>query len=214
MQSFRENWHRVIAHAAGILPLIVLATSYSQDDPLANRTLMLRAGSLGLIFLVASFACTPVSNILGWHRAIQIRRALGLYSVLYMTVHLFVYAVLDNALELDLIVRDIGERRSMLVGMAAFLLLLPLAATSTRGWQRRLGKRWRMLHRLVYLAVPLSVLHFLWLDRDFIDIPLRFAIVVALLLALRFPPLRRAIVRWRQRLQSRRGSPLHPAERG
>jgi methionine sulfoxide reductase heme-binding subunit len=203
MQWFRDNWHRVIAHAAGLLPLLWLSTQYSQDDPLGNRTLMLRTGSLGLIFLVASFACTPVSIVSGWHRATQIRRALGLYGVLYVALHLITYAVLENALEISLIVRDITERRAMIVGMAAFLLLLPLAATSTRGWQRRLGKRWRTLHRLVYLALPLAVLHFLWLERDFIDLPLIYAVVVGVLLFLRLPPIRRVVTQARRWLESR-----------
>ena len=96
----------------------------------------------------------------------QIRRTLGLYGFLYITLHLLVYAVLDNRLDFELIWRDLGERRSMSSGFAAFLLLVPLAITSTSGWQRRLGRRWRMLHWLVYLAPPLSVLHFYWLDRD------------------------------------------------
>src|SRR5215212_5807321 len=98
MQRFRDNWHRVIAHAAGILPLFVMVSDYLQDDPLINRTWMLHAGSFGLLFLVASFACTPVNLVFGWPKAIQIRRPLGLYGFFYVTLHLLVYAVLDNAL--------------------------------------------------------------------------------------------------------------------
>jgi methionine sulfoxide reductase heme-binding subunit len=85
-------------------------------------------------------------------------------------------------------VRDLGERRSMLIGFAGFLLLIPLAVTSTAGWQRRLGKRWRTLHRLVYAAAILSVWHYLWLDRDIITTPLIYAAIVGGLLALRLVP--------------------------
>jgi methionine sulfoxide reductase heme-binding subunit len=210
MQWLRNNWHRVVVHALGVLPLFSLIRDYLQDDPLVTRTLMLRTGSLGLLLLVASFACTPVATVFGWPKAIQIRRALGLYGFLYAGLHLLVYAVFENELELDLIVRDIGERRSMLVGLAGLLLLIPLAVTSTRGWKRRLGRRWRMLHRLVYVAVPLAVLHYLWLDRDFIDIPLRYAAIVGLLLALRLPPLRRAVTKARHWFETTRRAASGP----
>jgi sulfoxide reductase heme-binding subunit YedZ len=89
------------------------------------------------------------------------------------------------------------------VGFSAFLLLLPLAITSTKGWQRRLGKRWKQLHRLVYLAAPLVVVHFLWLVKSDIREPLAYGAAVAALLLLRLPTVRRAIVKLRHRLTSR-----------
>jgi sulfoxide reductase heme-binding subunit YedZ len=206
MPWLKNNWHRVIAHGAGILPLFVLANDYLQEDPLLNRTWMLRTGAFGLIFLVASFACTPLSNITGWTRITQIRRPLGLYGFAYATMHLFVYAFLDNEFSLNLVLRDLQERRAMSVGLAALLLLVPLAITSTRGWQRRLGKRWRTLHRLIYLAIPLAVLHYLLLDRDFIDLPLLYAAIVGILLVLRLPPIRRAVVQARHWLEARQAT--------
>jgi sulfoxide reductase heme-binding subunit YedZ len=113
---------------------------------------------------------------------------------LYIALHLWVYTVMENALDFNLIWRDLGERRAMTIGLVAFGLLVPLALTSTRGWQRRLGKRWRTLHRLIYLAAPLSVWHYLWLDRDIITLPLLYAAIVGILLAVRLPfiSLRRA----------------------
>ena len=187
----KRNWHYLLTHLAGIVPLLVIA-SYYLSDTLANpvRYIILRTGTIGLIFLVASFACTPMRIILGWPGAIQIRRALGLYGFLYVALHLWVYLALENELYFDLIWRDLGERRAMLIGLVAFLLLIPLAITSTRGWQRRLGKRWRTLHRLIYLAIPFSVWHYLWLDRDFMTIPLIYAVIVGILLLLRLPLVR------------------------
>jgi sulfoxide reductase heme-binding subunit YedZ len=184
----KRNWHYLLSHLAGIVPLLVIATYYLSDT-LANpvRYIILRTGTIGLIFLVASLACTPVRVIFGWSGAIQIRRALGLYGFLYAALHLGAYLVLENELYFDLIWRDLGERRAMLIGLVAFLLLLPLALTSTRGWQRRLGKRWRTLHRLIYLALPLSVWHYLWLDRDFITVPLIYAVIVGIHLLVRLP---------------------------
>jgi len=99
--------------------------------------------------------------------------------------------VWENSLYFDLIWRDLGERSAMPLGIAAFVLLIPLAATSTSGWQRRLGKRWRSLHRLIYPAAILSVWHYLWLDRDFKTEPLIYAAIVAFLLVVRLP-----LARW------------------
>lgn len=188
MRWLRQNWHRLLTHLGALLPLFVIVFAYLADR-LVNPTryVILQTGIMGLALLVASLACTPVRNLLGWQGAIQIRRALGLYSFLYITLHLVAYAILENDLDFAIIWRDLGERRAMAIGIVAFLLLIPLAITSTRGWQRRLGRRWRQLHRLIYLAAPLSVWHYLWLDRDFIRTPLIYAMIVVLLLLLRLP---------------------------
>ncbi len=182
----KKNWHRVVVHGVCIATLFILAYYYlfaQLATPI--RFVMLRTGTIGLILLVASFACTPAARILHWQGAIQIRRALGLYGFLFTAIHLFAYAWGDNEFDVELILRDLDERRAMLIGTIGFALLIPLALTSTRGWQRRLGRRWKILHRLVYLALPLAVLHYLLLDRDFIQLPLVFGAVVAILFLLR-----------------------------
>ncbi len=187
----QRQWHRLITHGVGLISLGWLAWSYFLGNlAIPERYVMLRSGSLGLLFLVASLACTPLSRWV-WSAAVQLRRALGLYAFAHISLHLLVYAWAENALNFALIVRDLGERRAMLIGLIAFALLIPLALTSTTGWQKRLGKRWRTLHRLVYLAAPLSVWHYLWLDRDFITWPLIYAGLVAGLLATRLPFFRR-----------------------
>jgi sulfoxide reductase heme-binding subunit YedZ len=201
MSWLSENWHRVLAHAGALFPLVWLALDYVRDSEsyTFNRTVMLRAGTAGLILLVASLACTPVSRLFNWPRAVQIRRTLGLYAFFHIALHLFAYAAWENGLDFELMVRDLEERRAMSVGLLAFLVLIPLALTSTRGWQRRLGKGWKTLHRLVYFAAPLSVLHFLLLDRDFITEPVIYAVLVGVLLALRLP--------WRRWALRRRVTP-------
>jgi sulfoxide reductase heme-binding subunit YedZ len=88
------------------------------------------------------------------------------------------------------------------VGLIAFPLLIPLALTSTNGWQRRLGRRWKVLHRLVYFAVPLSLLHYFWLERDILDWVLVYTVIVVLLFALRLPLIKRTIAQWRRREQN------------
>jgi sulfoxide reductase heme-binding subunit YedZ len=193
----QDNWHRVLAHAAGLFTLAWLAVDYAieGDSFTFNRTLMLRTGSAAMALLAASFACTPISRLLGWQRPVQVRRALGLYGFFYALLHVWNYAVLENALDPALILRDLQERPAMGVGLLALLALIPLAATSTRGWQQRLGKHWRTLHRLVYVAVPLSVGHYLWLDRDIIIVPIIYAVLVGVLLLLRLPALRQFLKR-------------------
>jgi methionine sulfoxide reductase heme-binding subunit len=191
-------WLRFMIHAAGLLPLAWMVGDFllHWESYSANRALMLRSGSVGLILLVAAFAVSPLAWWLRQPVLVQPRRALGLYGFLFVCIHLLVYAWLDNAFMLDLMVRDLGERRAMSVGLLAFALLIPLAITSTTGWQRRLGKRWRALHRLVYLALPLSVLHYLWLERDFITKPMLFAGIVGVLLLMRLSWLRQQIKRY------------------
>jgi sulfoxide reductase heme-binding subunit YedZ len=193
----RANWHRLLAHAAGLFPLAWLMLDYAtQANPFTfNRMLMLRTGAASMALLAASFGCTPVSRLLGWPALTQVRRALGLYGFVYAVAHVWNYAVLENGLDPALIVRDLGERPAMSVGLLALLLLVPLAATSTRSWQQRLGRRWRALHHLVYAAVPLAVWHYLWLDRDIITLPLVYAAGVALLFLLRVPAVRQALRR-------------------
>jgi sulfoxide reductase heme-binding subunit YedZ len=165
-----------------------------------DRHLVIRFGAAGLAFLVASFSITPISILTGSTNLKPIRRPLGVYGFCYITLHLLAYAWLSNYLDWTLILRDLGERRAMSVGLLAFALLIPLALTSTSGWQKRLGRRWKILHRLVYFAVPLSLLHYFWLERDIRDWVYAYALGVVLLFAIRLPAIRRALARRRQRL--------------
>lgn len=192
-----SNWHRFLTHLLALAPLLTLLLDFFFDNLGANplRRAMLRTGEVGLILVVASFACTPLATLTGWRQITQLRRALGLYSFLYISLHFLIYAWLENDFQLSLMVRDLGERRAMSVGLIALGLLIPLAITSTKGWQRRLGKNWRRLHWLIYLALPLSVLHFYWLDRDFKGEPLTYAGIVGLLFLLRAAPIRRLCAR-------------------
>src|SRR5262245_20208757 len=142
MLWIKHNWHRVLAHVAASAPLVVWAVAYLRGGLAADpiRFLMLRSGLVGLILLVAALACTPLNILMGWRQAIQIRRPLGLYAFTYITLHLLTYGIYDGALDLELILRDLVERPSMAIGLAGFLVLVPLAITSTDGWKRRLGK--------------------------------------------------------------------------
>jgi methionine sulfoxide reductase heme-binding subunit len=165
-----------------------------------------RTGIAALILLVLTLACTPANRYLGLRQAVPIRRTLGLYAFFYVVLHVLIFGVLDYGLDWELILEAVFEKRYVLAGFGAFLLLIPLAVTSTKGWQRRLGKRWRVLHRAMYLVVPLAVLHFLWFAKGGADRiePLTYGALTAALLALRLPWLVRAAARWRSRASGAR----------
>ncbi len=192
-------WRNILVHVVATVPLLLTAYEYVTDTlPIVlDRHLVIRFGAVGLAFLVASFSITPISILSGKTNLKPIRRPLGVYGFCYITLHLLAYAWLSNQFDWELILRDIGERRAMSVGLLAFALLIPLALTSTNGWQKRLGRRWKVLHRLVYFAVPLSVLHYFWLERDIKDWVLVYIPLVLVLFALRLLTIRRAIARIR-----------------
>ena len=196
-------WRNILVHVIAFVPLALTAYEYITDTlPIVlDRHLVIRFGAVGLAFLIAAFSITPIGILSGKTNLIPIRRPLGVHGFCYIALHLLAYAWLSNEFDWDLILRDIGERRAMSVGLLAFALLIPLALTSTNGWQKRLGRRWKVLHRLVYFAVPLSVLHYFWLERDIKDWVLVYAALVAFLFAVRLPNIRRAIVHRRQRSQ-------------
>jgi sulfoxide reductase heme-binding subunit YedZ len=194
-------WRNLPVHIIASLPILLTAYEYITDTlPIVlDRHLVIRFGAVGLAFLVASFSITPIGILTGRNNLIPIRRPLGVYGFCYIALHLLAYAWLSNGFDWALIWRDIGERRAMSIGLLGFALLIPLALTSTNGWQKRLGRRWKVLHRLVYFAVPLSILHYFWLERDIKDWVFMYAAVVALLFSIRLPAIRQALARRRER---------------
>lgn len=192
-------WRNIPVHIVATLPLLLTAYEYLTGTlPIVlDRHLVIRFGAVGLAFLVASFSITPISILTGRTNLKPVRRPLGVYGFCYIILHLLAYAWLSNYFAWDLILRDIGERRAMSAGLLAFALLIPLALTSTSGWQRRLGRRWKVLHRLVYFAVPLSILHYFWLERDIRDWVFVYAGFVVILFVVRLPVVKQAVVRKR-----------------
>jgi sulfoxide reductase heme-binding subunit YedZ len=196
-------WQYILIHVLAVAPLALTAYEYVTDTlPIVlDRHLVIRFGAVGLAFLIASFSITPISILTGKTTLVPLRRSLGVYGFCYIGLHLLAYAWLSNGFDWALILRDIGERRAMSIGLLGFALLIPLALTSTNGWQKRLGRHWKVLHRLVYFAVPLSLLHYFWLERDIKDWVLLYAVYVTVLFVVRLPAIRRAVARTRQRLQ-------------
>ena len=204
----RLDWRwiglKATAHALALLPLLQLLRGALLDirgvDPLAAFAARLPTAGLGtdpvaaithatgdwaLRFLLASLAMTPLRRLTGASWPIRFRRLLGLYAFFYACLHFATYLGLDLGGYWAQIFADIAKRPYITVGFTAWLLLLPLAVTSTRGWIRRLGRRWGQLHRLVYVAAPLAVLHFVWLVKSDLREPLIYAAVLAVLLGAR-----------------------------
>jgi sulfoxide reductase heme-binding subunit YedZ len=197
--------------AGGLVPgvaiLALAARGTLAADPIAEA--LNRFGLLALVFLVASLACTPLKAIFGWAWPIRVRRTLGLFSFGYAGVHFVTYAVIDQQLNLGAILEDIAERKFILVGFLAFLLLVPLAVTSTNGWVRRLGfVRWQRLHRLVYAAAILAALHFIWRVKIDVTEPAIFAAIIALLFAVRIVAAARKRAKSKARLPRAIASPV------
>jgi sulfoxide reductase heme-binding subunit YedZ len=208
------TWLQVLTHLGALAPFVALAFDYLADNLSFNpiQDITFRTGKAALVLLVLSLACTPLNSMFGLRAAIKLRRPLGVYAFLYVVMHFLTFTVLDYVLDWDLIKEAILEKRFALVGFAAFLLLIPLFITSTKGWQKRLGKRWKALHKLVYLAAPLVTVHYLWSVKSDIRQPIAFGVVVALLLLARVPKVKawlRAL--WARLTTRRRAAPSQPA---
>ena len=174
--------------AACLIPLAWLVWRGVTGDLTANpiEDITHRTGDWALRFLLVTLAITPLRRMLGWSSLASYRRMMGLFAFFYAALHLSTYLVLDFFFAFDLILDDVIERRYVTAGVAGFMMLLPLALTSTTGMIRRLGgARWRRLHRLVYLAAVAGVVHYLWLVKIDIGPPLVYAAVLAVLLGLR-----------------------------
>jgi len=182
-------WLKVGVWVGGLVPLGLLAKdfvtgAYLFTDPieLIQRT----TGISVLILLFVTLAITPLRRLTGWNRLIRFRRLTGLFAFFYAVLHAFSYFVFDQRLSLSGILDDVAEHPWVLVGFTAFLLLIPLAVTSTTGWIRRMGgKRWTRLHMLIYPTAVLGVLHFLWLVKADENEPVVYAVVLGVLLGIR-----------------------------
>lgn len=146
----------------------------------ATRT----TGMLTLVFLILTLAITPVRILLGFNSLVKTRRMIGLFAFFYGSLHLLTYVWFDRFFNFSSVVNDVAQRPFILVGMTAFFLLVPLALTSTNKMVKRLGGRgWARLHRLIYLAAILGVVHFWMLVKSDVRLPVTFAFILALLLA-------------------------------
>lgn len=193
-------------HIGALLPLALLVYDFTTRNLTANpiQAATLRTGKAALVLLVLSLAVTPVCSLLGWSFAQKLRKPFGLYAFLYASLHFLIFIWVDLGLNWAFILDGFLQKPYALVGFAAFLLLVPLAITSTRGWQRRLGKTWKKLHRLVYVAGLLVIVHYVWLVKSDVREPLLWGAGVVFLLAARTRPVKHAIRAVSARLRRRK----------
>ena len=182
-----RSWIKPALFIAFLIPLAQLAYGFYSDDLTANPIEYITrfTGSWALIILITSLAVTPLRKIFGWNALIRYRRMLGLFAFFYAVLHFSTYMVLDHFFDFQAIAKDIFKRPYVTAGFTSFVLMIPLALTSTAAMIRRLGKRWQQLHRLVYVAAAAGVLHFYWLVKSDIRRPVQYGAVLALLLGVR-----------------------------
>lgn len=178
---------KVLVFVLALVPTAWLIWGIFHDSLGVNpaETIQLQTGRWALKFLLITLAVTPVRRLTGWNAVIQYRRMLGLFAFFYATLHFASYIVLDQFFAWRAILKDIAKRPFILMGTLALLAMLPLAVTSTKGWIRRLGRRWQTLHRLVYLSAVCAIVHFAWKVKVIAGDPVIYAGVLALLLAFR-----------------------------
>lgn len=184
-------WVKALVFLAALVPLGVIAAAAARGALGSNpvEALLHHFGEWALRLMLVTLAVTPLRRLTGWSQAVRLRRMLGLFAFFYAVLHLAVYVVLDRSLLIEEVLDDLTGRPYVIAGFAAFVLLVPLAATSTNAMVRRLGgRRWRRLHRIVYVAAAGGVVHFWWLVKADVREPLVYAALLALLLALRLPP--------------------------
>ena len=182
------SFPKFVVFVNALIPLVLLLTDLYRGrvgpNPLefATRT----TGMLTLVFLSLTVAITPLRRIFGANSLVKFRRMLGLFAFFYGTLHLLTYIWFDRLFNLASTVKDVAQRPFILVGMTAFLLMVPLAITSTNKMVKRLGgKRWARLHRVVYVAAVLGVVHFWMLVKSDVRLPLTFAFIIVFLLGYR-----------------------------
>jgi sulfoxide reductase heme-binding subunit YedZ len=189
---------------------IVLALATGRVDGDQVKFIQHVTGTTVLASLFLTLAVTPLRRFPGLNEIILLRRLIGLTAFWYALLHFLTYVVFDQSLSVADIAEDVAKHPWVLVGFGSFLLLIPLAVTSTKGWVRRLGgKRWRRLHRLIYPAAVGGVLHYLWLVKKDVRTPLWFAAALAILFVVRLGVARMG--RWRaSRRLSGRQYPARP----
>jgi methionine sulfoxide reductase heme-binding subunit len=212
MQKFRFTPLQIAVHIGALMPLAWLIRDYLAGSLTVNpiQAATQRTGDYAIVLLLLSLAVTPMITLTGYSRLQKVRRPLGLYAFVYASIHFFIFIGVDYGFNLDFLLADIAQKRFIFVGLAALLLMTPLAFTSYRYWQKRLGKNWKRLHRLAYLAAVLVVVHVAWAVKgDLLTLqgdiwkPLLAGTVLTLLLLARFPGVRRKLSNARSKARSR-----------
>ncbi len=183
-----SKWLKVPVFLLCLVPLAKLGWEGLHNGLGANPIEFIThaTGDWTLIFLVLTLSVTPARRLLGQPQLIRFRRMLGLFAFFYGCLHFTTYIWLDKFFDFPEMLKDVSKRKFITVGFTGFTLMIPLAITSTAGWIRRLGgKRWRMLHRLIYASAVAGPVHYYWLVKSDVRKPVRYGIIVVLLLGYR-----------------------------
>ena len=183
-----SRWTKPIVFVLCLGPLAAIAWPFLHHATIPDPAEFIQhsTGDWILRFLVITLAITPLRKILGLPELIRFRRMFGLFAFSYACLHFLTYIGFDKLFDLSEIWKDVAKRPYITVGFTAFVLLIPLAITSTAGWIRRLGgRRWQMLHRLIYISAICGVIHYYWLVKSAVIRPLTYGAIVAILLAWR-----------------------------
>jgi sulfoxide reductase heme-binding subunit YedZ len=200
VRARRILWPQVVTHIGALTPLAVLIWLFWQDrlGPVPIAAVIRRTGRYALVLLILSLVPTVVRIITGYSELSHVRRWLGLYAFFYAALHFLAFAGLDYRFSFALIIQAISEGRREIAGLVALTILGLLALTSIRGLMVRLGKTWKRLHRLVYLAGVLVVLHYVWNYKELRAWPTVAGVALLVLLALRLPPIAARLRRLRR----------------
>lgn len=183
-----RKWMKLPVFLLCLVPAGLLLWNFFRDELGANpiEYITRATGDWTLRFLLITLAVTPLRKTFALPNLIRFRRMLGLFAFFYALLHFTTYIWLDKFFDLAEMWKDVMIRRFITIGFAAFLLLIPLAITSTRGWIRRMGgKRWQWLHRAIYVSAACGVIHYYWLVKSDVRAPLAYAAVLAVLLGWR-----------------------------
>ena len=200
---------KIPVFALSLVPALLLALKALNGDMGANPIEFIThwTGDWTIRFLCITLAITPLRKLVGLPELIRFRRMLGLFGFFYASLHFLTWFVVDKFFDWNEIAKDVVKRPFITAGFTAFVLLIPLAISSTAGWIRRLGgKRWQMLHRLIYVSACAGVVHYYWLVKSDIRLPLLYGAIVTVLLAYRVVPNRMK----RQRVASPAAVPVQP----
>ncbi|NOR70828.1 MAG: sulfoxide reductase heme-binding subunit YedZ [Methylomarinum sp.] len=189
MRIEKKNWFVIksVVFLLSSLPFTLLVNDTIHDQLGANpiETLHFTLGDWALRFLCIGLALTPLKKLLRQSWPIRFRRMIGLFAFFYASMHFLVYIVLDLSLSWDVFIDEVPKSPYILVGLFTFVLLIPLALTSSKAMQKRLGKHWIQLHKLVYLAAISAVVHYLWLVKSDFNEALLYAGIIFFLLGFR-----------------------------
>ena len=216
MKKHRIHWLTLVVHGGVLLYYLLRAVQFFVEAPVDEVDwLTQETGETGLNLIMLSLACTPLVTLTGWSPLVRVRRPLGVYGLVSISFHFIIFIVLFHAFFWEGIFSDILGRNVYRVGFLAFLFMVPLGITSTKGWQRRLRKNWTRLHKLMYAIAILAALHYIWVDKrpnmltllmdgELAQIGgqlltngyIRLELIIVMLL-LRIPAVRRPIVNYR-----------------